>query len=74
MKWFLTITLIIAILIVLPVIAQKTEMNTQEDSMQNDNPFYSDYDTPFGVPPFEQIKEEHYLPAFTQASPKRAKK
>ena len=66
MKWFLIITLIIALFIIVPLIAQKTEMNTQEDSMQNDNPFYSDYDTPFGVPPFEQIKEEHYLPAFTQ--------
>ena len=66
MKWFLTITLIIAIFIIVPVIAHKTEMNTQEDSMQNDNPFYSDYETPFGVPPFKQIKEEHYLPAFTQ--------
>ncbi len=34
-------------------------------SSQNDNPFFSDYNTPFGVPPFEQIKTEHYVPAFT---------
>ncbi|UCE17602.1 MAG: M3 family metallopeptidase [Gemmatimonadota bacterium] len=30
------------------------------------NPFFSDYDTPFGVPPFEKIQEEHYMPAFKE--------
>jgi peptidyl-dipeptidase Dcp len=29
-----------------------------------DNPFFSEYDTPFGAPPFEEIRNEHYLPAF----------
>ncbi|MCK4754423.1 MAG: M3 family metallopeptidase, partial [Calditrichia bacterium] len=29
------------------------------------NPFYSEYDTPFGTPPFSEIKLEHYMPAFT---------
>jgi peptidyl-dipeptidase Dcp len=28
------------------------------------NPFFSEFDTPYGVPPFDQIKEEHYVPAF----------
>ncbi len=28
------------------------------------NPFFSEYDTPFGVPPFDLIKYEHYIPAF----------
>ena len=27
------------------------------------NPFYSVYNTPFGVPPFDLIQTEHYLPA-----------
>ena len=27
------------------------------------NPFFSEWTTPFGVPPFEQIKNEHYVPA-----------
>ena len=30
------------------------------------NPFMAEYDTPFQVPPFEQIKLEHYKPAFLQ--------
>lgn len=28
------------------------------------NPFFSDFQTPDGVPPFDQIKLEHYEPAF----------
>lgn len=31
---------------------------------RNSNPFLNDYDTPFGVPPFDKIKIEHYKPAF----------
>ena len=30
------------------------------------NPFFTDWTTPFGVPPFAQIKPEHYLPAFAK--------
>ena len=37
--------------------------NTSEDSM---NPFFEDYDTPYQIPPFEKIKEAHYMPAFNQ--------
>jgi len=29
-----------------------------------DNPFFGTYETPFGVPPFDKIKDAHYLPAF----------
>ncbi|MCD8186917.1 MAG: M3 family metallopeptidase, partial [Rikenellaceae bacterium] len=31
------------------------------------NPLLETFDTPFGVPPFEKIETEHYLPAFEQA-------
>lgn len=30
------------------------------------NPFFSEWNTPFKTPPFEKIKEEHYLPAFKE--------
>ncbi len=33
---------------------------------QNSNPFLGDYNTPFDVPPFEQIENEHYMPAFVE--------
>ncbi|NLM93674.1 MAG: M3 family metallopeptidase [Bacteroidales bacterium] len=32
-----------------------------------ENPFLSDYTTPFGVPPFDQIKNEHFVPAMEEA-------
>ena len=31
------------------------------------NPLLTDFDTPFGVPPFEKIKVEHFEPAFIEA-------
>jgi len=36
-------------------------------SAQDENPFYKEFDTPYQVPAFEKIKEEHYLPAFKEA-------
>lgn len=30
------------------------------------NPFFTEYDTRFGVPPFDKIKSEHYMPAFKE--------
>ncbi|TET71015.1 MAG: M3 family peptidase [Candidatus Aminicenantes bacterium] len=33
---------------------------------QEENPFFSEFDTPFQVPPFDKIQEEHYLPAFKE--------
>jgi peptidyl-dipeptidase Dcp len=31
-----------------------------------ENPFLSEYTTPFGVPPFDQIKNEHFAPAMEE--------
>ncbi len=33
-------------------------------SAQKSNPFFEEWTTPFQVPPFETIRNEHYLPAF----------
>ena len=30
------------------------------------NPLFFEFDTPFGVPPFESIKPEHFMPAFNE--------
>jgi peptidyl-dipeptidase Dcp len=30
----------------------------------SDNPFFNKWDTPFEVPPFDQIKASHFIPAF----------
>lgn len=36
------------------------------------NPFFSTYTTPFGVPPFAQIKNEHFEPAFIEGMKQQA--
>ena len=35
-------------------------------SNQNNNPFFNEWDTPFQVPPFDQIEEAHYMPALME--------
>jgi peptidyl-dipeptidase Dcp len=32
-----------------------------------DNPFFTEWTTPYGVAPFDEIQEEHFLPAFERA-------
>ena len=52
----LTLILLFATMIT----ACKTGGNEKSAS---ENPFFAEYDTPFGVPPFSEIKNEHLLPA-----------
>jgi peptidyl-dipeptidase Dcp len=52
----LTLILLLATMIT----ACKTGGNEKSAS---ENPFFAEYDTPFGVPPFSEIKNEHFLPA-----------
>ncbi|MDR1681502.1 MAG: peptidase M3, partial [Prevotellaceae bacterium] len=33
----------------------------------NQNPFFTEWTTPYGVPPFDQIKNAHFLPAYEEA-------
>jgi peptidyl-dipeptidase Dcp len=37
------------------------------------NPFFAEYKTPFGVPPFEEIRLEHYKPAFLKGMEEQKK-
>ncbi|MDQ1296327.1 MAG: peptidyl-dipeptidase Dcp, partial [Bacteroidota bacterium] len=39
-------------------------MSASRKTDKSDNPFFSKWDTPFEVPPFEQIRAAHYMPAF----------
>ena len=34
---------------------------------QAENPLLVEWDTPYGIPPFEQVQPEHYIPAFKAA-------
>jgi peptidyl-dipeptidase Dcp len=35
-----------------------------EEAASDDNPFFDEWDTPYGIPPFALIRDEHYKPAF----------
>ncbi|MCK4931484.1 MAG: M3 family metallopeptidase [Candidatus Aminicenantes bacterium] len=36
------------------------------EQTEGENPFFTEFDTLYGVPPFDKIKEEHYVPAFKE--------
>lgn len=48
----------------LPAIAAVEQ--TQPSPPPADNPFFKPYQTPFNVPPFQLIKNEHFLPAIEE--------
>ncbi len=43
------------------------------DKKAVDNPLVAEFTAPFGVPPFEQIKPHHYMPAFKQGMEEQLK-
>jgi len=43
-----------------------TDAKTNVSNLET-NPFFSDYNTPFGMPPFDKITNQHYAPAFEKA-------
>jgi len=48
------------------LVSCQNEEPTQK-SEEAPNPFFAEYETPFGVPPFNEITIEHYKPAFEKA-------
>ncbi|MDR0843906.1 MAG: M3 family metallopeptidase [Tannerella sp.] len=50
--------------------------NTSSDkktTTTDENPFFAEYSTPFEIPPFEQIRIEHYKPAILQGMDEQKK-
>jgi peptidyl-dipeptidase Dcp len=46
--------------------------NQKKESDTNmENPFFKEWTTPYGVPPFEEIKVEHFLPALKEGITRR---
>lgn len=41
--------------------------NNENQVRRADNPLLAEYNTPFNVPPFDKIKDEHFRPAFEEA-------
>lgn len=49
------------------IIVTTMTMNAQKVDKPLNNPLVETWDTPYQTPPFDQIKEEHYMPAFQYA-------
>ncbi len=41
--------------------------NSAPSSTENANPLLAEWTAPYGIPPFEEVKEEHYMPAYKAA-------
>ena len=47
-------------------VASLVVMSACKNRDNMDNPFFSDWGTPYNIPAFEKIKPEHYMPAFEE--------
>lgn len=52
--------------LIMIAIATATISSTIAQAQNNDNPFFTEWATPFGVPPFDKILPAHYLPAIEE--------
>jgi len=50
----------------LMALAAMAFFSCKNDKKTSDNPFFSEYTTPFQVPPFDKIDTTHYMPAFEE--------
>lgn len=57
----------------LAVVLGACQAEKKKDATTASNPFFTEYTTPFGVPPFEQILVEHYKPAFIKGMEEQVK-
>ena len=53
------------ILIIIPIAMIAFSCTPKKSA--NTNPFFEEWETPFGVPPFDKIENEHYIPAYEEA-------
>lgn len=54
-------------LLLVPALLAFTACQNTPTVTEMENPFFSEYTTPFQVPPFDKIEDAHYLPAFIEA-------
>ncbi|MDD4148560.1 MAG: M3 family metallopeptidase [Bacteroidales bacterium] len=56
----------VLVILILSVMISSCNQTKDKDCLA-DNPLLQEWDTPFGVPPFDKIQDEHYEPAFLTA-------
>ncbi len=50
-----------------------TKTETAKPAAAEVNPFFTEWSTPFGTPPFDGIKDEHFMPAFKEGMARQMK-
>ena len=58
MKRILVVTLLISLIL--------SACQNQKMTEMKDNPFFTEWNTPFEVPPFDMISVEDYMPAYAE--------
>ena len=58
-------------LLLFSAITSAVSVNSQEKNKANMNPFFETYTTPYQVPPFHLIKNEHFKPAILEGIKKQ---
>ena len=53
-------------LLLLSLVLTLCSFTLQVDSKNSDNPFFKEWKTPFQTPPYDEIKNEHFLPALIE--------
>ena len=62
-----------SVFIIMILIGLTSGKNKPEAAQDSANPFFAKYSTPFEVPPFDKIKNEHYIPAFERGMAEQKK-
>lgn len=57
---------LLILIIALGLAFSSCQNQKKENSSAMENPFFKEWTTPFGVPPFDEIKVEHYVPAIKE--------
>ncbi|MFO8087505.1 MAG: M3 family metallopeptidase [Bacteroidales bacterium] len=56
----------IFLFLIMAVIISSSCNNQKDNEQIMDNPLLQEWDTPFGVPPFDKIEAAHFMPAFEE--------
>ncbi len=63
---------LVALIPICAVIMNATLISCDRQRPAEENPLLTEWTTPFGVPPFDLIRTEHYMPAFEEAMRRHA--
>ncbi|MFW5757015.1 MAG: peptidase M3, partial [Tangfeifania sp.] len=55
------------LIVVMGLAIVSCQSQNKESEKDMNNPFFKEWTTPFGVPPFDEIKVEHFIPAVKEA-------